>query len=61
MQTVQEMDESHLKGANDYSDKASQNSDYVIDKKAERKLVRKLDLYLVPILFFLYLLCFIDR
>lgn len=51
------MDEANMKGTNEYSDKASQNSEYVVDKKAQRKLVRKLDLYLVPVIFLLYLLC----
>lgn len=50
-----------MKGTNEYSDTASVKTEYVIDKKAQRKLVRKLDLWLVPIIFLLYLLCFIDR
>jgi len=37
------------------------SNSYVIDKAAEKKLVRKLDLLLIPIIFVLYLLCFIDR
>jgi sugar phosphate permease len=32
-----------------------------LDKEAERKLVRKFDMRLMPILFVLYLFCFIDR
>ena len=32
-----------------------------IDHAAERKLVRKLDLYIMPLFFFLYMLCFLDR
>lgn len=37
------------------------NLDNYIDKEAERKLVWKLDLWLLPILTFAYLACFIDR
>lgn len=33
----------------------------VIDHAAERKLVRKIDLYIMPLFFFLYMLCFLDR
>jgi len=32
-----------------------------IDHAAERKLVRKLDLYIMPLFFYLYMLCFLDR
>lgn len=32
-----------------------------LDPKAERKVVAKLDLFLTPILFIIYLCCFIDR
>lgn len=32
-----------------------------IDHAAERKLVRKLDIYIMPLFFFLYMLCFLDR
>lgn len=33
----------------------------VIDHAAERRLVRKLDLHIMPLFFFLYMLCFLDR
>lgn len=33
----------------------------VIDKAAERKLVRRMDLFIMPIFFYLYMLCFLDR
>jgi hypothetical protein len=33
----------------------------IIDSAAERKLVRKLDMYIMPLFFFLYMLCFLDR
>jgi hypothetical protein len=33
----------------------------VIDHAAERRLVRKLDLYIVPIVMLLYLFSFLDR
>ena len=32
-----------------------------IDKKKERKLVRKLDAYIVPMMMLLYLFSFLDR
>lgn len=32
-----------------------------IDPKVERKVVAKLDLFLTPVLFIVYLSCFIDR
>jgi hypothetical protein len=32
-----------------------------VDPKAEAKLVRKLDLFLVPVVMLLYLLSFLDR
>lgn len=32
-----------------------------IDAEAERKLVRKLDLHIVPVVMLLYLLSFLDR
>lgn len=32
-----------------------------VDRKLEAKVLRKLDLYIVPILFIVYLSCFIDR
>merc|ERR1711939_179351 len=32
-----------------------------IDKAAERKLVRKMDYWIMPIFFYLYMLCFLDR
>jgi len=32
-----------------------------IDHAAERRLVRKLDLYIMPLFFYLYMLCFLDR
>ena len=43
-----------------YDDHAT-NLDNYIDKEAERRLVRKLDLWLLPILTLAYLACFIDR
>jgi len=43
-----------------YDDHAT-NLDSYIDKEAERRLVRKLDLWLIPILTLAYLACFIDR
>jgi len=49
------------KEIHEYSEKSNFNSEYAIDKAAEKKLVRKLDLLLVPVIFLLYLLCFIDR
>ncbi|TFY69965.1 hypothetical protein EVG20_g2930 [Dentipellis fragilis] len=36
-------------------------SDYVVDKLAERRLLRRLDIRIVPITMFIYLLCFLDR
>lgn len=35
--------------------------DYIIDEAAERRLVRKLDLRLLPLLALAYMLCYIDR
>lgn len=43
-----------------YDDHAT-NLDNYIDKEAERRLVWKLDLWLLPILTLAYLSCFIDR
>ena len=43
-----------------YSDHTT-NLDSYIDKEAERRLVWKLDLWLLPILTLAYLSCFIDR
>lgn len=40
---------------------ASSASIPAIDHAAERRLVRKLDLYIMPLFFFLYMLCFLDR
>lgn len=37
------------------------NSLVKFDPKAEAKLRRKIDLYIVPTVFLLYLFCFIDR
>lgn len=37
------------------------NDSETIDHEAERKLVWKLDLYMMPLLFYLYMLCFLDR
>jgi len=36
-------------------------SQYEIDPEAEKKLLRKLDLRVVPMLWFLYMLSFLDR
>jgi hypothetical protein len=33
----------------------------VIDPQAEKKLVRKLDLYIIPVIFITYLLSYLDR
>lgn len=38
-----------------------QADEYIDDKKAERKLRHKIDLYIVPLVASLYLFCFIDR
>lgn len=37
------------------------NEDVDVSEIDERKLIRKLDLFLIPWLSFLYLLCFLDR
>lgn len=36
-------------------------SDYLPDTDEERKLVRKIDLYLLPAIWFMYLLSYMDR
>lgn len=43
-----------------YDDHAA-NLDNYIDKEGERRLVWKLDLWLLPVLTLAYLACFIDR
>jgi hypothetical protein len=48
------------KGPVTYDDHATRLDNY-IDKEAERKLLWKLDLWLLPILTLAYLSCFIDR
>lgn len=35
--------------------------DYVPDTEAEKRLVRKLDWYMLPALWFMYILAYIDR
>lgn len=42
-------------------DKASEGGYGEIDQAKERKLVRKLDLHIVPVVMLLYLLSFLDR
>lgn len=39
----------------------SDSSPFVIDRVKEAKVVRKLDIFITPILFIVYLSCFIDR
>lgn len=53
----------HFDGANVHEDedKAYEGGQYEIDKAKERKLVRKLDLYIIPVVMLLYLLSFLDR
>jgi hypothetical protein len=48
------------KGPITYDDHATTLDNY-IDREAERKLVWKLDLWLLPIVTFAYMACFIDR
>jgi len=48
------------KGPITYDDHATR-LDHTIDKEGERRLVWKLDLWLLPILTLAYLSCFIDR
>ena len=38
-----------------------QGERYEIDARAEKKLLRKIDLHVVPILWLLFLLAFLDR
>lgn len=42
-------------------EKRQYNGGYEIDRVKEKKLVRKLDLYIVPVVMLLYLLSFLDR
>lgn len=37
------------------------NDDYIPDTEEERKLVRKIDLYLLPAIWCMYLLSYMDR
>lgn len=41
------------------NDRSTEN--YEIDPVAEKKLLRKIDLHLIPVLWFLYMLAFLDR
>ena len=43
------------------SPKLYSGGEVVIDEAAEKKLVRKLDLYIIPVVMLLYLLSFLDR
>jgi hypothetical protein len=54
------IENAHEKGPITYDDHATRLDNY-IDKDAERKLVWKLDLWLLPVLTLAYLACFIDR
>lgn len=49
------MDDKHVTGA------APEGGYGEIDKAAERRLVRKLDVHIVPVVMLLYLLSFLDR
>lgn len=40
---------------------SSQMDDYVPDTPAEKKLVRKIDLFLLPMMWIMYLLSYMDR
>ena len=37
------------------------SADYFIDPAVERKLLAKIDLFLVPVVMLVYLCCFLDR
>ncbi|OAQ97977.1 hypothetical protein LLEC1_00536 [Akanthomyces lecanii] len=50
----------HRRGSNNHAD-ANESCVDIIDAKTERKLLRKLDMYFVPIIMFVYLTCFLDR
>jgi hypothetical protein len=43
------------------NNKKTCSAEFVYDPKAEAKLVRKIDLMIVPTVALLYLFCFIDR
>ena len=43
------------------SDSRESGGDIEVDHVAEKKLVRKLDLHIVPVVMLLYLLSFLDR
>ena len=47
--------------SNVQSNEAGQTVNYHVDPAKEAKVVRKLDLFITPILFIVYLSCFIDR
>jgi len=40
---------------------AQETNSAEIDRQLEAKLLRKLDLHMVPVLFLIYFLCFLDR
>ncbi|TFY81187.1 hypothetical protein EWM64_g2820 [Hericium alpestre] len=49
------------KGPSEVDTEEGYGSEYTIDKEAERRLVRRLDLRIIPLTMLIYLLCFLDR
>tara|TARA_R110002060_G_scaffold6536_16_gene9923 strand:- start:292 stop:531 length:240 start_codon:yes stop_codon:yes gene_type:complete len=58
-----EMDEVPVKGDIDAAEIELQQAikDYVPNTEAEKKLVRKIDMHLIPILWIMYVLNYVDR
>ncbi|KAI1040769.1 hypothetical protein LB505_012120 [Fusarium chuoi] len=45
----------------DSKEESMANDEYVPDTEEEKKLVRKIDLYILPMMWFMYLMSYMDR
>jgi len=50
-----------LKQSTTWSEDRGRNDIAVLDKSAEKRLLRKLDLQIIPILWLIFMLAFLDR
>lgn len=51
----------HEDNITDSKEDSMANDEYVPDTEEEKKLVRKIDLYILPMMWFMYLMSYMDR
>jgi len=56
-----EIEDAGRKSGIDIYENSEEHGDYVPDTDEEKKLVRKIDLFLLPTIFLMYLLSYMDR